>query len=63
MFQDMAQRHRLPLRQLVCLHQNVALDRTLSSLLDLRQLRCETLDEELQPVKSMPPSRTPWSAA
>ena len=53
MFQDMAQRNRLPLRQLVCLHEDVAMDRTLSSLLDLRQLRCETLDEELQPAGSV----------
>jgi hypothetical protein len=54
MFQDMAQRHRLPLRKFVCLHQNVAMDRTLPSLLDLRQLRCETLVERRREERPFP---------
>jgi hypothetical protein len=39
---------RLPLRQPLGLHDDVAMDCTLSSLLDLRQLRCES-----SPVKTV----------
>jgi hypothetical protein len=48
MFEDMAKRNRLPLRQLVRLHEDVAMDRTLSPLLDPSQLRCKTFNEELR---------------